>query len=137
HAGERFHLHTSLGNRPCSAFYLRAVIRRDDIDRNMAQRQWVAKGNELRSLFGRLNSGNPRSREDISLCNFVCRNKLDSLSLESNLASHDRSSRAQRLGRNIDHLCAAISGHVSQAFYDSSSDCAQLAVPLVNLVYAM
>jgi len=46
---------------------------------------------------------------------FVFENKIDSLSLESNFASRDRGARTQRLGRNIDHLGAAIHGDVSQA----------------------
>jgi hypothetical protein len=97
----------------------------------------VAKWNELRSLFGRLNSGDPRRGKNISLRNSVFRNEIDRLRLESNLSSRYRGARAQRLGRNIHHLGPAIPGDVSQTFHDSATDCDHLAVRLIVVAKVM
>src|SRR6266403_3406693 len=51
HTGERFHLHAGLRNGSRRALGLGAVPGSDQVDRDFAQRQRVAKRNELRRLF--------------------------------------------------------------------------------------
>ena len=105
HAGERFHLDAGLCNRPGSASHFGVALQRHNVDLNFAQRQSVAKRNEMRSPFGGLNPSNPRGRKDIALRDLISRNEIERFAPELDFALSDRSARTQRFGREGQKPC--------------------------------
>ena len=69
----------------------------------------------MRGLFGSLNPGNPRGRKDIAFCDLIFRNEIERFALELDFALSDRSARAERFGRDINHLCAAVGADMREA----------------------
>src|SRR5438132_13997032 len=69
----------------------------------------------MRGLFGSLNPGNPRGREDIAFCDLIFRNEIERFALELDFALSDRSARAERFCRDINQLCAAVGGDMREA----------------------
>src|SRR6266481_6127279 len=103
---------SGLRNRLRGAFYLCALVRSDDVDRNFTERQSVAKRDEVRRLLCSLDASNPRSREHIAFRDLILRNQIKCLALEPNFSDGDSFSFAHRLGGNVDHLGAAIAADV-------------------------
>jgi len=97
-AGEGFHLNAGLCNRPRGANYFSATLRRYDVDLHVAERHGVAKGDEMRGIFRRLNPGNPRGREDIALCDLIFGNQIERFGLEPNFSCRNRRPDAERFG---------------------------------------
>src|SRR5256885_13060930 len=85
----------------------------------------------MRGLFSGLNPGNPRGRKDVALRDLIFRNEIERFALELDFALSDRSARAQRFGRNINHLCAAVDANMRQALHRSAADRDHFAVRLV------
>ena len=84
------------------------MVRRNNVDFNVPERQSVAKWNQLRGLFRSLNSSNPRSGEDVPLRDLILRNQLDRLALKLNLSTRNSFSPNHWFGRYIDHLRTTI-----------------------------
>ena len=81
----------------------------------------MAKRNELRSLFGGLNSSNPRGPEDMAFGDLISCDQIKRFLLEPNLSACNGSSFAKRLRRNINHLRATVGTDVSESFHLSHS----------------
>jgi hypothetical protein len=122
-ANERFHFDSGLRNCLRGAFNLCALVGSDDLDTNFREWQSVAKGNEMRRLFGSLDTRNPCSREDIAFRDLIVSNQIECLLLEPNLAGRNSSSFTHRFRRYVDHLRPAIGTDVSQPFPLSCSTC--------------
>src|SRR5262249_31695555 len=97
YAHPSFHLDSPLRHWLRSAFHLRPILRSSNIDVHLAERQSMAKRNELRSLLGGLNSGNARGREDITFGDLVSRDQIERFPLEPNVSACNRSSFTERL----------------------------------------
>src|SRR5207248_7278332 len=110
-ASERFHFDAGLRNSVRGAFYLRAFVRRDDVDLDLAKRQSVTKRNQLRGLFGGLNAGNPRGREDVAFYHLVLRDQIECLALKPDFSHRNRRPDTGRVARALDHLRSAGSRH--------------------------
>ena len=130
-ANERFHLNSGLCNRLRGALHLCTLVRSGDIDLNFRQRQSVAERNEVRRLLRSLDTGNPRSREDISLRYLIVRNQIERLAAKSNLAGGNSSSLTHRFRRYVDHPCAAVGLDVSESSHSSATDGDHPAIGLV------
>ena len=91
----------------------------------------MAERNQLRCLFRGLNTGDPRSREDVPLCDLIFRNQLDRLALKLNLSTRNSLSLTHRLRRYIDHLCPAITANVCESLHLLAPDGDHLAVWLI------
>src|SRR5258708_67856 len=92
-----FHLDSRLRNGLCSAFHLRTILRSNNIDVCLAERQSMAKRNELCSLLGGLDPGNTRGREDIAFGDLIPCDQIERFSLEPNLSACNCSSFTERL----------------------------------------
>jgi len=130
-AGERFHLHSGLRNSACCASYFRAIVCRDNIDLDLAQRQSVAERNELGSLFGALNACDARGRKDVALRDLIICDQVERFALKPDFPRRNRRPRTERFGRDIDHLRSAIRANVREALHDSAADCDHFAARLV------
>ena len=97
----------------------------------------MAERNELRGLFGGLNASDPRSCKDIALRDLIFRNQIERSTLELNFAFSNRSARAQRFGRDINHLCAAVDADMREASHRSATDCNHFAAWLVIIAKIM
>jgi hypothetical protein len=115
------------------AFHFCALVRSDNIDLNVRERQSVAERNKVRRLLRSLDTRNPRSREDISLRYLIVRNQIERLAPEPNLAGGNSSSLTHRLRRYVDHPCAAVGLDVSESSHSSAPDGDHLAIGLVIL----
>src|SRR5438034_792394 len=104
-----------LRNSARGAFYLRAFVRRDDVDLDLAKRQSVTKRNQLRGLFGSLNAGNPRGREDVALYHLVLRNQIECLASKPDFSNCNRCPDTERFARDIDHFRAAVGADMGEA----------------------
>ena len=93
----------------------------------------MAKRNEVRSLFGRLNSGNPRCREDIAFGDLIFCDQIKRFWLELDSSACNGSSLTERLRRDIHHLRATIGVDVSEFLHkeNSPANCNHLAIGLV------
>ena len=85
----------------------------------------------MRRLLRSLDTGNPRSREDVTLRYLIVRNQIESLAPEPNLAGGNSSSLAHWFRRDVDHPCAAVSLDVSEWSHSSAADGDHLAIGLV------
>src|SRR6266576_4146226 len=91
----------------------------------------------MRGLFGSLNPGNPRGRKDIALRDLIFRNKIERFALEFDFALRDRSAQAQRFGRDINHLCAAVGSEMREAPHRAATDGNHFAARLVIIAEIM
>ena len=91
----------------------------------------MAERNEVRRLLRSLDTGNPRSREDVSLRYLIVRNEIERLALEPNLAGGNSSSLTHRFRRYVDHPCATVGLDVSESSHSSAADGDHLAIGLV------
>ncbi len=98
----------------------------------MAQVQIVTKRNELRRLLRRLDARQSRGREDIALRDLAVGNQRQRLRAQRDPSGRDRLPRANRLGRNIDHLRAAIGRDVRKAIHLSAADRHHLPPRLIS-----
>jgi len=99
------------------ALHLCAVLRHNDIDLNLSQRQSVTQWDEVRCSLRSLDPGKPSSREDVSLCDLIFCDQIERLVLELNCANGNSSPLAHRFGRDIHHLRATIARNVSEPFH--------------------
>src|SRR5262249_32109484 len=93
------------------------VLRHNDIDLNLSQRQSVAQRDEVRCLLRSLDPGKPSSREDVPLCDLIFCDQIERLALEPNPADGNSSPLAHRFGRDIHHLFATIERNVREPFH--------------------
>jgi len=77
----------------------------------------MAKRNELRSLLGGLNSGNPCGRKHIAFGDLISCDQIERFPLEANLSACNGCSFTKRLRRNINHLRPTIGANVSESFH--------------------
>ena len=98
----------------------------------MIQAQRMAERDEIRGLLGRLDTGNPRGRENIALCNPIGGNQLQGGRLQVNSPARDSFTMTQRLGRDIDHSGPAVTPDVTQARHASATDRNHLASRLIS-----
>ena len=91
----------------------------------------------MRGLFSGLNPGNPRGRKDIALRDLIFRNEIERFALELDFALGDRSTRAQRFGRDINHLCAAVGADMREAPHQLATDGNHFAARLVIIAKIM
>src|SRR5437773_7372239 len=93
------------------------MLRHNDIDLNLSQRQSVTQWDEVRCSLRSLDPGKPSSREDVSLCDLIFCDQIERLVLELNCANGNSSPLAHRFGRDIHHLRATIARNVSEPFH--------------------
>ena len=91
----------------------------------------MTKRNQLRGLFGGLNAGNPRGREDVAFYHLVLRNQIECLALKPDFSHRNRRPDTGRFARDIDHLRAAVSGDMGEASHWSAADCDHFAARFV------
>jgi len=92
----------------------------------------MTQRNELCCLFRCLNAGDTRSGKNVSLCNPIRGDQLESRGLQLYPAARDCLSAADGLGRNIDHLRAAIGRDVAQVGHSLAADRDHFAAGLVG-----
>jgi hypothetical protein len=80
----------------------------------VTERQRMAKRNELRSLLGRLNSGNARGRKHIAFGDSISCDQIERFPTEPNLSARNSCSFAQRLPGNVNHLGPTIGTNVTK-----------------------
>jgi hypothetical protein len=130
-ANERFHLNSGLCNRLRGALHLRSLVRSDHIDPNFRQWQSMAERNEVCRLLRSLDTGNPRSGEDVSLRYLIGLDQIERLAPEPNLAGGHSSSLTDRFRRYINHPCTTVGLEVSESSHSSAADGDHLAIGLV------
>src|SRR5439155_17448648 len=114
-----------------SAFYLYEIICSDDVDFDFAQRQCVAKRNELGGLFSGLNPSNPGSCKDVALCDLIICDQVERSALKPDFPCRNRRSDRGRFARDINHLRATIRADMREALHQSATDCDHFAARLV------
>jgi hypothetical protein len=70
---ERFHLDSGLPNCLRRAFHLNALVGSDNVDLNFAERQSMAKRDEVRRLFRSLDASDLSSGEHIAFRDLILR----------------------------------------------------------------
>ena len=85
----------------------------------------------MRSPLGGLNTGNPGGRKDVAFRDLIFRNKIERFALEPDVAPGNRSTHAQRFGRDVNHLCAAIGGDMGETSHRLAANCNHFAARLV------
>src|SRR4030095_11478638 len=131
HADQGFHFYSGLCDGLCSTFHFCSFVRRNNVDFNIPERERVTEWNQLRSLFCSLNTGDPRSREDVPLCDLILCDQFKCCSLELNLSTRNRPSLTHRLCRYIDHLRPAVTANVSESLHLLAADGNHPAIWLV------
>lgn len=91
----------------------------------------MAKWNEIRSLFGGLNAGNPRGRKDVALGYLIFGNQIEGFAPKPDFSRRNRCPGIERFVRNIDHLCAAVGADMRETLHRSAADCDHFAAWLV------
>jgi len=85
----------------------------------------------MRGLFGSLDAGNPRGRKDVALRDLLIRNQAERFALKPDFSCCNCGPRGERLGRDIDHLCAAVGGDMGETPHRSAANCNHFAARLV------
>src|SRR5205085_4348035 len=122
-----------LGDCPRATGHLGAVPHPDDVDLHVAQRQDVTERNEMRGLFGRLNSSQTRGGEHIAFRDLIFRNQLEGFALELDFSLRDGSAGNARFRGYIDHLRPAVGADMGETWHTSATDRDHLPVWLIIL----
>jgi hypothetical protein len=102
-ARKRFHLHPGLRSGARAAGCADCVALHFEIDFDVAQRQGMTQGNQFRSSFGGLNSGDLRRCKNIPLPDPIARDRIGSRPLDFDFSRRNGYAQTLWLGRNINH----------------------------------